>query len=42
MYNPNAQYASEKQIEKGSLTIRPFSSPLIKNILVNCSTFVFD
>ena len=26
---------------KGSLTIRPFSSPQLKNILVNCSTFAF-
>ena len=26
---------------QGSLTIRPFSSPGLKNILVNCSTFVF-
>ena len=26
---------------KGSLTIRPFSSPRLKNMLVNCSTFAF-
>ena len=26
---------------KGSLTIRPFSSPWLKTTLVNCSTFVF-
>ena len=26
---------------KGSLTIRPFSSPLLKTTLVNCSTFAF-
>ena len=26
---------------KGSLTIRPFSSSRLKNILVNCSTFAF-
>ena len=26
---------------QGSLTIRPFSSPLLKNMLVNCSTLHF-
>ena len=28
-------------LPKGSLTIRPFSSPRLKNILVNCSAFTF-
>ena len=29
------------QNEEGALTIRPFSSPLLKNMLVNFSTFAF-